>query len=86
MSVRYIRKRFRYGLPARLEMYNRKPKYTKLTTTLRKERKKNTQKLKILPGAPCTSPRVLLSHGKEAALAASIVEARRSTLRGGERE
>ena len=37
MSVRYIRKRFRYGLPARLEMYNRKPKYTKLTTTLKKE-------------------------------------------------
>ena len=37
MSVRYIRKRFRYGLPGRLEMYNRKPKYTKLTTTLRKE-------------------------------------------------
>ena len=37
MSVRYIRKRFRYGLPGRLEMYNRKPKYTKLTTTLKKE-------------------------------------------------
>ena len=37
MSVRYIRKRFRYGLPGGLEMYNRKPKYTKLTTTLKKE-------------------------------------------------
>lgn len=38
ISVRYMRNRLRYGLPARLEMYNRKPKYTKLTTILRKRK------------------------------------------------